>query len=172
MDNDANEMFPRAPAALVALTALVYAAAIATVVAWFALLLLEQPRAAPRRAAVCGACGVVQAVREIDVPPGPPLEGSRAEGAVLVLAALGGARVPDARPARIYETAVLLDDGFLRVLQDRNPPLWQRGDRVRVIMGRVAPERAPADWASAGDAGAGAPAGRTPSPVPPIARGP
>jgi hypothetical protein len=110
-------------------------------------------------------------VREIDVPAGPPLEGSRAEGAVLVLAALGGARAPDARPARIYETAVLLDDGFLRVLRDTRRPEWRRGDRVRVIMGRVVPERPAAVDPSATVAAAGAPPGRTPSPILPTTQG-
>jgi hypothetical protein len=171
MDYDANESDPRAPTALVVLTAIVYAASIATVVAWFALLLLGQSRAAPRPAVACGACGVVQAVRELAPAPGEPLEGSRAEGAVFLLAALGGARAADARSAKTYETAVLLDDGFLRVLRDTQRPEWQRGDRVRVIMGRVVRERPAAADASATVAAAGAPAGRTPSPVPPIGQG-
>ncbi len=169
MDNDAHESFPRDPFALGALTALVYAAGFATVAAWFALMLLDQPgggrAAAPRTA--CGVCGVVEAVRELEPATVLQLEGSQAEGAVVLLAALGGASMPpaEARARRVYETAVLHDDGTMRVLRDSRAPAWRRGDRVKVIMGRVTPDEA------AGAAGAEQ-AGRTPSPVPPIARVP
>jgi hypothetical protein len=86
---------------------------------------------------------VVERVREVEPGPGQALEGSRAEGAVLLLAALGGAARPDPRPARIYETSVIHDDGSVRVLRDTGAPRWKTGDRVRVIKGRVEPGPGP-----------------------------
>lgn len=178
MDKDANDSFPRTPVALGVLTAIVYVAGFATVAAWFALLVLDHPggatapsrdvRLTPSVAAPCGICGVVQAVREVEPAAGLQLEGSRAEGTAFLLAALGNAPAVDRRTRKVYETAVLQDDGFLRVLRDTRAPEWQRGDRVKVIMGRVEPDNA----TPSADAPDAAPAGRTPSPVPPVARVP
>ena len=112
----------------------------ALVAAWFALLVLEERHAKPVARASgssCGVCGVVERVAEVDPAPGQPLEGSRAEGAVILLAALGGAPASAGRQARIYETSVLHDDGTVRVLQDWGAPHWKAGDRVKVIKGRV-----------------------------------
>jgi len=145
MDMHEHESFPHAhePSshALGILTAIVYVAGIAMVVAWFALLLLDQarPPAAPRAVSFCGVCGVVDGVRELAPAPGLQLHGTRDEGAVLLIAALGGASM--AGPARIYETSVLHDDGSVRVLRDTAAPQWKRGDRVRVVRGRVEPIR-------------------------------
>ena len=159
MDTDMNDSpheFPqdsaRTPLALAALTALVYVAGFATVAAWAALVLLDAPRLAghPAAAPPCGSCGVVQSVRELEPQATGPLEGSQAEGTVVLLAALGGASAAPKRP--LYETLVQHDDGSVRVLRDTHAPHWQRGDRVRVIMGRVSP-----------DTGAGA----SPQPAPP-----
>lgn len=177
MDNDAQSSFPRDPFALGVLTALVYAAGFATVAAWFALLVLEQPGKGSVPRTACSICGTVEAVRELEPAPAQQLEGSQAEGAVILLAALGGAASPAMPAARkVYETAVLHDDGYVRVLRDNRAPAWQRGDRVKVVMGRVAPADAAAApgvsrtlSAAAPDA---APAGRTPSPIPPVARVP
>jgi hypothetical protein len=112
----------------------------ALVAAWFALLVMEERRANPSaRSPVssCSVCGVVERVAELDPAPRQSLEGSRAEGAVILLAALGGATSSGMRPARIYETSVVHDDGTVRVLQDWGTPQWKAGDRVRVIKGRV-----------------------------------
>ena len=154
MDTRENESFPRMPAAWSAvssyslgiITAIAYAAGFAMVAAWFALLVLEERRTAPLARAApssCGVCGVVERVREVEPAPRQALEGSRAEGAVILLAALVGASMPNARPARIYETSVLHDDGSVRVLRDTNAPQWKSGDRVRVIKGRVEPGPGP-----------------------------
>ena len=108
--------------------------------AWFALLVMEERRYAPvARSPVssCSVCGVVERVAEVDPAPRQLLEGSRAEGAVILLAALGGAPASAGRQARIYETSVLHDDGTVRVLQDWGAPHWKAGDRVKVIKGRV-----------------------------------
>jgi hypothetical protein len=145
MDTRENPSFPRTPEsssyALGVLTAIVYAAGFAMVAAWFALLVLDQarPSAAPRSVSFCGICGVVEAVREIAPATGPQLQGTRDEGAVLLVAALGGAPMGGAHSATLYETSVLHDDGSVRVLRDTSVPHWKRGDRVRVIKGRVEP---------------------------------
>lgn len=114
----------------------------AMVAAWFALLFLEERHGAAHSVpsarapgSSCSVCGVVERVAEVDPAPRQSLEGSRAEGAVILLATLGGA--PARRPQRIYETSVVHDDGTVRVLQDWGAPLWKVGDRVRVIKGRV-----------------------------------
>lgn len=170
MDTREHEPYPRMPEfpafALGIVTAIVYVAGFAMVAAWFALLLIEQPRpaTAPRADAACGACGVVEAVRELEPAPELQLRGTREEGAVLLLAALGGVPGPRARQAKIYETTVRHDDGSLRVLREASAPHWQRGDRVRVIKGRVAP----AAISAAAVPGA-LPAERTPTPAPPAA---
>lgn len=160
-----RDSFPRAPEdeahALGIITAIVVVAGFAMVAAWFALLLLDDRRGAPAERAPsssCSICGVVERVSEIEPVPLQALEGSRAEGAVTLLAALGGARAPGGLQARIYETSVLHDDGSVRVLRNSGAPHWMRGDRVKVIKGRVEPAASPAE--------------RTPSPVPPAARAP
>jgi hypothetical protein len=124
------------------ITAIVIASGFALVALWFALLLMEERRGASLdrgSADACRTCGVVERVSEIPPAPSQPLEGSLAEGAVTLLAALGGA-APGRRPARIYETSVIHDDGSVRVLQDTGMPQWKPGDRVRVIKGRVEPD--------------------------------
>jgi len=116
----------------------------AMVAAWFALLFLEERTVAPSLppttrapASSCGVCGVVERVAELDPAPRQSLEGSRAEGAVILLAALSGASASGSRQARIYETSVVHDDGTVRVLQEWGTPPWKAGDRVKVIKGRV-----------------------------------
>ena len=147
MDIREHESFPptpeSSPLALGILTAIVYAAGFAMVAAWFALLVLDQarPSAVPRTVSLCSSCGVVESVRELEPAPGLQLQGGRDEGTVLLIAALGGAS--RAGPARIYETSVLHDDGSVRVLRDGSAPHWKRGDRVRVIKGRVEPVPSP-----------------------------
>jgi hypothetical protein len=137
--------FSRTPVALGILTAIVYAAGFAMVAAWFALLVLDQGRAPaatvvpPRTVSFCSVCGVVEAVREVAPAPGLQLRGTRDEGAVLLVAALGGASMNRLRPAIIYETSVVHDDGSVRVLRDTSAPHWKRGDRVKVIKGQVEP---------------------------------
>lgn len=119
----------------------------AMVAAWFALLFLGERHGATHSApsarapgSSCSVCGVVARVAEVDPAPRQSLEGSRAEGAVILLAALGGA---SARQHRIFETSVVHDDGTVRVLQDWGAPPWKAGDRVRVIKGRVEPAASP-----------------------------
>ena len=161
-----HDSFPRATEesarALGIVTAIVIVAGFAMVAAWFALLLLDDRRNAPVErtgARSCGICGVVERVSEIQPAPMRPLEGSRAEGAVILLAALGGAAAPGGRQPTIYETSVLHDDGSVRVLRNSGvAPQWSLGDRVKVVKGRVEPVSSTAE--------------RTPSPGPQAARAP
>ena len=169
-DNDAVSRTPASPPlALGLLTLVVYFAGFATVAAWFALMVLGQPgRPAAARAPeapapfTCSVCGVVEQVEEI--PPGSlQLTGDKNEGFVVLLALLTnngdvrGARAP------LYETAVRHDDGSVRVVRDSSTPKWKRGDRVRVVKGRIEP--------GSGAVPVFVPAERTSIPGQPIAQG-
>jgi hypothetical protein len=93
--------------------------------------------------AACKVCGRVERVREVErASPAPmPLTGDQSESIIMMIAALGGRiGAPSAGLAfRIYETAVRLDDGSIRVVRDTAAPPWKAGDRVRVLRGRVEP---------------------------------
>jgi hypothetical protein len=163
MDIREHDFLPGAPEpsarALGVITAIVIIAGLAVVAASLALLLIHDWRNAPvERSTVsaCRICGVVERVS--DVPPASlqQLEGSRAEGTVMLLAALGGATA-SALPAKIYFTSVLHDDGSVRILQDTSVPPWKAGDRVKVIKGRVAQDASQTE--------------RTAIPAPPAGRG-
>lgn len=152
MDIHDHEFFARAheensARSLGIITAIVIIAGFAMVVAWFALLLDDRRNSPVERttaaAGPCKICGVVERVREIEPAPMQALEGSRAEGAVILLAALGGAPAPGGAQAKLYETSVLHDDGSMRVLRGTSAPHWLRGDRVKVVMGRVEPVSSP-----------------------------
>ena len=165
MDIISKDPTPQAPVALIVLTAIVYVAGFAMVAAWFALVVLGQPAPAQqsRPPAGCSVCGVVERVGEFEQAR-MQLSGDRGESIVVLIAQLGGLQ-DGAAPGRFYETAVLHDDGSVRIVRDATAPQWKRGDRVRVVRGRVEPvERGAA-------AAAALPAERTPSPIPPVARG-
>jgi hypothetical protein len=130
----------QAPVGLIILTAIVYVAGFAMVIAWFALVLLGQPapNIGPRSAApMCNVCGVVERVGEFE-RTGFALIGEQNEGFVVLLAKLGGVK-SDVVPMRVYETAVVHDDGSVRVVRDTSMPQWKQGDRVKVVRGRVEP---------------------------------
>lgn len=130
----------QAPVSLIVLTAIVYVAGFAMVIAWFALVVLGPPAPGAAGAAdpaVCRVCGVVEGVAEFELASFQP-SGEQNESIVMVLAQLGGLK-GDAAPGRFYETAVLQDDGSVRVVRDSSAPRWKRGDRVRVVRGRIEP---------------------------------
>jgi hypothetical protein len=142
MDAARKESPPeQAPVGLIILTAIVYVAGFAMVIAWFALVLLGQPSlsTSPRSSApaVCNVCGVVERVGEFE-RGGIQLVGERNEGFVVLLAKLGGVSGEPA-PMRFYETAVLHDDGTVRVVRETSAPHWKQGDRVKVVRGRIEP---------------------------------
>jgi hypothetical protein len=129
---------PEAPVALIALTAIVYVIGFAMVAAWFALVLLDPPAPNPARStsSTCTICGVVERVGEFERTTFDR-NGDQNESIVMVLAQLGG--LTSAAPGRIYETAVVHDDGSVRVVRDVSAPQWKQGDRVRVVRGRIEP---------------------------------
>jgi hypothetical protein len=131
----------QAPVALIVLTAIVYVAGFAMVIAWFALVVLGQPApAAPGKASdvsTCRICGVVEGVAEFE-RASFQLNGEQNEGIVVLLAQLGGLKSAPLA-GRFYETAVLHDDGSVRVVRDSSAPQWKRGDRVKVVRGRIEP---------------------------------
>jgi hypothetical protein len=169
MDASENEPYPRTPApssfALGLLTAIVYIAGFAMVAAWFALLLIGQPgpAQAPRDLSSCSVCGVVERVGEFE-RAGLQFGSERSEGFVVLLAALSGNLERATTPAKFYETAVLHDDGSVRIVRDHSAPQWKRGDRVKVIRGRIEP------GVISTAAPAASPAGRTQTPALPVAR--
>jgi hypothetical protein len=130
----------RIPIALAALIALVFAATLAGIAGWLAIAL--KPPAQPSlfaAAPVCRICGVVEEVRELERAPAQALNGDQSESIVILIAALGGGTGRLVALPRTYETAVRFEDGSMRVLRDGRAPLWKRGDRVRVMRGRVEP---------------------------------
>jgi hypothetical protein len=80
-------------------------------------------------------------VRELERARSSPqhLNGDQSESIVIMIAALGGGSGRRVAVPRTYETAVRLEDGSLRVLRDGRAPQWKRGDRVKVLKGRVEP---------------------------------
>jgi hypothetical protein len=141
MDAARNTPIPeQAPVSLIVLTAIVYVAGFAMVIAWFALVVLGPPAPATDRAvdpSVCRVCGVVEGVAEFERANFQP-SGEQNESIVMVLAQLGGLK-GDAPAGRFYETAVRQDDGSIRVVRDASAPRWRRGDRVKVVRGRIEP---------------------------------
>ena len=131
----------RIPIALAALIALVFVATLAGIAGWLAIL-LKPPAPANTFAAApaCRICGVVEDVRELERTSGAqPLNGDQSESIVVLIAALGGGSGRPVALPRTYETKVLLEDGSVRVLRAERAPSWKRGDRVRVLKGRVEP---------------------------------
>ena len=168
-----KNLSPRNPAdtsfALGLLTAIVYVTGFAMVAAWFALLIIGQPvtAPAPQSPTTCGICGVVERVGEFE-RASLRISGEPSEGFVVMLAALSGSLPRATAPGKFYETAVLHDDGSVRIVRDDSAPQWKRGDRVKVIRGRIEPGEAlrmPAAGVRAASQ-----TEKTPTPVRPVAR--
>src|SRR5687767_9543300 len=168
MDASDKRVLPPTPAstsfALGLLTVIVYVAGFAMVAAWFALLMIGQPGSAQTpgtpATATCSVCGVVERVGEFE-RASLKITGEQSEGFVVLLAALSGNLERGTAPGKFYETAVLHDDGSVRIVRDYSAPQWQRGDRVKVIKGRIEP----GDLRQARAVGAG-PTGATSGAVP------
>ncbi len=121
-----------------------------------------RPVEAPRPVVPAGTFGVVESVREVSQPAAKsnglgPIAGGIA-GAVLgnqvghgmgkniatVLGAAGGAYAgreieQHARAEKHWETTVRLDDGSSRTVSSSTAPIWQSGNRVRLVDGRLLP---------------------------------
>lgn len=132
----------RIPVALAALMALILVTALAAIAGWLAIAMNQAPATShfPFEPS-CRICGVVEEVRELERVAGAPqqLNGDQSESIVVLIAALGGGSGRLVALPRTYETAVRFDDGSLRVLRDGHAPQWKRGDRVKVLRGRVEP---------------------------------
>jgi hypothetical protein len=133
----------RVPIALAALMGLVFIAALAAIVGWLAIALRQPvpPAGLLASAPECRICGVVEEVRELErsAAASQALNGDQSESIVVLIAALGGGAARRIALPRTFETAVRFEDGSLRVLRDGRAPQWKRGDRVRVLRGRVEP---------------------------------
>jgi outer membrane lipoprotein SlyB len=106
----------------------------------------------------CGNCGVVEAVREMQIPgeaTGPAAVAGGVTGAVGgsqigrgngstamgVLGAVGGAsagREKNVRTHTGYRMTVRMDDGTVRTVYSSAPPAFAAGDKVRLINGAPA----------------------------------
>ncbi len=112
------------------------------------------PVQAPAQKAVCGNCGVIEAVTENTVAGegtgiggiGGALGGAvigkqfgkgRGSDALAILGAIGGAVAghqveKSVRSTKVYEVRVKMEDGSTRSMTQSSPPAWRNGDRVRV----------------------------------------
>lgn len=139
MDFDQNESTASAFAQLGAVIALAGVAATAALAA--AVVLHSAHSAAAAADEPCGACGTVQSVRVITPPPPrhevSTVAGGGIEGVAVVLGALSG-RITIA-PLRYYEIEVRMKDGSTRAFLEGEAPIWQPGDRVRILTGKVVP---------------------------------
>jgi hypothetical protein len=97
---------------------------------------------------VCLRCGVIESVRSMDKAElrrasGVTVRGSGDELMLVlsvVAAALVGNRLrPEARAATLHEVTVRFEDGSSRVVESAGASRWERGDRVKVIHGRIHP---------------------------------
>ena len=99
-------------------------------------------------ASACRRCGVIESVRGTE-RPGAPGPGVTLRGVgddlmsvlVVTMAALTGTRFPHGVAPAIQEITVRFDDGSSDVMKIAGEPKWERGDRVRVIQGRIHPGR-------------------------------
>jgi outer membrane lipoprotein SlyB len=110
-------------------------------------------------AANCSNCGKVESVRSVKTEGhgsglgaaggavvggllGNQIGGGRGQDVMTVVGAIGGAVAGNQVEARVkstqaYETAVRLNDGSLRTVQQSTQPQWQAGDRVRIVDGVI-----------------------------------
>ena len=105
-------------------------------------LALEQSNLADlANAARCYYCGVIERVREIDnAAPDyavSTVAGSREEGILILLGALGGTKIAHERQ-RIFEATVLMNDGSIRAVRSGGVQHWKAGSRVKIVKGRIA----------------------------------
>ena len=55
--------------------------------------------------------------------------------------AVGSPELRERLTEKSYEVVVRLDSGRYQLVQVDQPPPWQAGDRVRIVMGRLVPEK-------------------------------
>lgn len=97
---------------------------------------------------VCNECGVVEAVRTVEMPDALPetaLEQSVTDDATSATAATGtpGTEPGMTDPAAVtqvsysYETTVRYENGTTGVFSQVEPPSWAPGDKVKVVDGMI-----------------------------------
>jgi hypothetical protein len=138
MDFDRNES---TASAFLQLGAVIALASIAATGALAAAVMLHSANSVAAQEPECGACGTVERVRVITPPPPrhevSTVAGGGLEGVAVVLGALSG-RITIA-PLRYYEIEVRMKDGSTRAFHEGEAPIWQPGDRVRILTGKVVP---------------------------------
>lgn len=93
---------------------------------------------AARAPFACRVCGVVEDVREVTLGEFKhKVSTVSGEGIAIFLGVLNG-NLSNA-PIKIYEVAVRLQDGSMRVLREATLPDWLPGDHVKVMAGRIRP---------------------------------
>ncbi|OFZ97356.1 MAG: hypothetical protein A3H35_20010 [Betaproteobacteria bacterium RIFCSPLOWO2_02_FULL_62_17] len=110
---------------------------------------------------VCGDCGVIESVNEIEkvgegsglgavaggvvgAIAGKQVGGGRGRNVMSVVGALGGAYAghqieKNARKVKSYDVTIRFEDGSTRTLSQSTPPAWRAGDRVRLVNGIIQP---------------------------------
>lgn len=92
---------------------------------------------------VCNECGVVEAVRTVEMPMAPAttaLEQSVTDDATSATDAKMAAATPDPAATQVslsYETTVRYENGTTGVFSQADPPSWAPGDKVKVVDGAI-----------------------------------
>jgi len=115
------------------------------------------------RAAVCGVCGTVDAIRPIEVHGeatglgavaggvtgavvGHQMGNGRGNTAMTVIGAAGGAYAgneieKNVKKHVVYRVTVRMDDGSFRTVSQATAPTFAVGDKVRVVQGTLRAEK-------------------------------
>jgi hypothetical protein len=84
----------------------------------------------------CGACGVVENVHEVTLDAAKhKVSTVSGDGLAMFIGLLTGKL--GTGPVKIYEVAVRLQDGSVRVFREGKSSAWKQGDRVKVSMGHI-----------------------------------
>ena len=92
---------------------------------------------------VCNECGVVEAVRTVEMPMAPAttaLEQSVTDDATSAADATLAATTPDPAATQVslsFETTVRYENGTTGVFSQADPPSWAPGDKVKVVDGAI-----------------------------------
>lgn len=127
------------------------------------LALAAAPAAAQSPAASCPDCGVVQEVREVEIKGegtgvgavvggvtgaviGRQFGGGSGRDIMTIAGAAGGAVAghqveKHLRSGKRWDVYVRMSDGSTRVVAEDKPPSWRAGDRVRIVGGKLEPDR-------------------------------
>jgi hypothetical protein len=108
------------------------------------------PGSPPVPRATCVDCGTVTSIRGITREEAPPTSDDTKPSGLVASIPLGGGKpkvgsstkVGREAPARVttWEAVVRLDDGRFRVLMLEQQPAVQKGDRVRIVEGKLLPQ--------------------------------